>query len=221
MRHHVKTSWPAALAQQAIVVVGAAAFTTAFFLVLPMIQAINEPPQNDQLVRSVETADVPPPPPPPEEEPQKEEESEPEPPQLADEAPPLDLSQLELALNPGFSDGWMAGDFAVKLGGVGAAGGDVDELFAIDDLDQPPRPVHQPSPVLSSKVREHAPGTVYVLFVVDPEGRVQDPRVQKSTDPVFDAPTLNAVKQWRFEPGKRAGKAVRTRVRYPISFPKS
>jgi protein TonB len=44
--------------------------------------------------------------------------------------------------------------------------------------------------------------------------------VQQSTDPVFERPALAAVKQWRFEPGKRNGKPVRFRMRVPITFPK-
>jgi protein TonB len=43
--------------------------------------------------------------------------------------------------------------------------------------------------------------------------------VQSSSDPVFEAPSLAAVKQWKFEPGKRNGKPVRFRMRVPITFP--
>jgi protein TonB len=30
---------------------------------------------------------------------------------------------------------------------------------------------------------------------------------------------MKAVKQWKFEPGKRKGQAVRFRMRVPITFP--
>jgi protein TonB len=53
---------------------------------------------------------------------------------------------------------------------------------------------------------------------VDETGKVVDPVVHASTDPVFEAPALAAVKQWRFEPCKRNGQAVRTRMRLPITF---
>ena len=208
------------LLQRVVIGVGALSTTTAFFLVLPLIQTISEAPTTDTLVREMETADVPPPPAPPEEEPEEEPEPEEQPPELQDESQPLDLSQLEFALNPGFSDGWMAGDFVVKLSNVAGGGKDVDALFALSDLDTEPRAIHQPSPVVSAAVRKRAPGTVYVLFVVDQQGRVVDPIVQKSTDPVFDAPALAAVKQWKFEPGKREGQPVSTRMRVPITFPK-
>ena len=100
------------------VAVGGFGMALFLFLLLPFVQAITEPPSKDLELRTVDTADVPPPPPPPEEE-EEEKPSEPDevkPPELTDAAPPLDLSQLELALNPGMGGGdGMAGDFAVKL----------------------------------------------------------------------------------------------------------
>ena len=95
----------------------------------------------------------------------------------------------------------------------------LDALFSLADLDQKPRVIYQPSPTLSAKVRKKAPGTVYVIFVVDQRGRVVNPSVQKSSDPIFERPALAAVKKWRFEPGKRKGEAVRFRMRVPITFP--
>jgi protein TonB len=192
--------------------------TVAFFLVLPLIQAIGKPPKPDRMLTAVDTAHVPPPPQILEEEPEEEPEPEEKPPELSEDAPPLDLSQLELALNPGFSDSWLAGDFAVKLDAVAGAD-DVDALFSLSDLDQEPRAVYQPSPLVDARVRKRAPGTVHVLFIVDQQGRVQNPTVWKSSDPAFEKPALAAVKQWKFEPGKRNGKAVRFRMRVPVTFP--
>lgn len=207
-----------------LVAAGSLVFSTACFLVLPLMQAITEPLDADTLVRSVETADLPPPPPPPEEPPPEEEPEEEPPPELNEEAPPLDLAQLELALNPGLGEGW-GGDFEVKLGalagdGEGGGAGEVDALFSVADLDSKPRVVHQPGPTMTAEMRRKAPGTVYVIFSVGQDGRVSDPVVQKSSDPVFEKAALNAVKQWKFEPGKRNGQAVRFRMRVPITFPK-
>lgn len=206
-----------------LVLAGGIAFALGLFLLLPLVQVISETPPPDLDLRVMSTADVPPPPPPPEEEPEQEEEQQQEkPPQLEEDSQPLDLSQLELALNPGVSEGAMGGDFAIKLNALGAAGagGDnVDSLFSLADLDQKPRVVHQPGPVLDAAARRKTPGTVHILFVVDEQGRVENPVVQKSTDPVFERPALSAVRQWRFEPGKRNGKPVRFRMRVPVTFP--
>ena len=203
------------------VTLGAVGLTLIFFLVLPLMQTITQPHSGDLELAEVDIANVPPPPPPPEPEQEEQQEEEPPPPALAEEAPPLDLSQLELALNPGFSEGWMGGgDFAVSLKTFAKEGDDLDSVFSMADLDQKPRVVYQPGPTLTAQTRRKAPGTVYIIFVVDQNGRVVNPAVQKSTDPVFTKPALAAVKQWKFEPGKRNGKAVRFRMRVPITFPK-
>ncbi len=206
-----------------VVVVGALGFAVALFLVLPLIEAIAKPPDSDLIVQSIDTANIPPPPPPPEE-PEKEEEKEEEeePPKLNEEAPPIDLSQLELALNQGIGGGdWLAGDFGVKLNAVASSTADVEALFSSSELDQMPRVIHQPGPTLDRRLREKAPGTVYVIFIVEQDGRVYEPKVQQSTDPIFESAALTAVKQWKFEPGKRNGEPVRFRMRVPITFPKS
>lgn len=205
------------------VCVGSLLLTLAFFMVLPLLQAISGSPVADLSLTSVDSVELPPPPPPVEEDQKPEEKPEDKPPELTETAPPLDLAQLELALNPGAGDGWMGGDYGAKLTtlGAGGAGGDVDALFSLADLDQKPRAVHQPSPTLTPEVRKRAPGTVHVLFIVDQNGRVENPIVQSSSDPVFEPAALSCVKQWRFEPGKRNGQAVRFRMRVPITFPKA
>ncbi len=208
---------------RAAVFVGALVLTLVFFIVLPVIQTISKPPANDLALQTVDVANLEPPPPAPiEEEPPPEPEPEEQPPELIEEAAPLDLSQLELALNPGFGGGWGgAADFAVKLNTLAAAtgGGDMDAVFSMADLDQKPRVLYQPGPTLTKQLRRKAPGKVNIIFIVDEQGRVEDPRVRSSTDPIFEDPALKAVKKWKFEPGKRGGQAVRFRMLAPITFP--
>lgn len=202
--------------------VGAAAvvLTVLVFLILPLIQQATKPPGGDTEIRQVTTVNLPPPPPPPPEEEEKKEE-EPPPPQMNEmEAPPLDLSELELALNPGAGDG-MGGDFGVRL--LAAAEGKTaeaaDAIFSIGDLDQTPRVVYQPSPEYPADMkRKKMQGTVHILFLVDAGGSVQNPTVQKSTHPAFERPALQAVRKWRFEPGKRNGQAVQFKMKVPVTF---
>lgn len=201
---------------------GASGLTLILFLVLPLIQAIHPPLRADLALQPVDTGSLPPPPPPPpEEEPEPEDEPEEDPPELEEDIAPLDLAQLELALDAGIGAGLLAGDFTIRLGSVAATSEDVDALFSLADLDQKPRAVYQPSPVVGSRIRSRTPATVHVLFTVDARGRVESPVVQSATDPEFEAPALAAVRQWRFEPGKRQGQPVRFRMRVPITFPES
>lgn len=203
------------------VAIGGIGLALGCFLLLPVLKAISATPAADLVVTGMETAALPPPPPPPEpeQEEDKPQDEPPPPPALADEAPPLDLSQLEMALNPGMGGLDGAGDFAIKIAGA-AGGGDkgVDELFSLADLDQKPRPVFQQQPTLTALLKKKLPANVVVVFTVDQQGRVENPVVQSASDPAFEQPVLAAIKQWKFEPGKRSGKAVRFRMRQPFSF---
>lgn len=204
-----------------LVIVGAVGLTFLCFMVLPIIQSINQRDTADLTLQTVDSAVLEPPPPPPEEEPEEEEE-EPEeepPPELTEETPPLDLSQLELALNTGVGDGFLGGDYAIDLGNVVKSGDDVDSLFNLSDLDQKPRAIYQPGPQITPQIRKRAPGKVYIIFIVNKDGRVENPLIQRSSDPVFEKAALDAVKKWKFEPGKSGGKSVRFRMRVPITFP--
>jgi protein TonB len=199
-----------------------AALTVVLFLLLPVLQDIGKQKDTSDLaITSVDTVEAPPPPPVAEEKKEEPPPEEPPPPELTETAPPLDLSQLELALNPGMGDG-MGGDFAVKLSPMGAEGTGMqaaDDIFSLADLDQAPRAVFQPPPSYPPEMKKkRQQGTVHILFIVDKDGRVQDPKVQKSDNPAFDVSALGSVKRWRFEPGKVGGQAVQFRMRVPITF---
>jgi protein TonB len=206
-----------------LVLAGAIGLTLAFFIVLPLMQTIGKPPTNDLMLQSVDLANIEPPPPSPpvEEEPEPEPEPEDAPPELVEDAPPLDLSQLELALNPGLGSGLAGGaDFAVKLNTVvSKSSEDMDAVFSMADLDQKPKAIYQTSPIVPPRLRRKTPAKVNLIFIVDEDGRVVEPRVRSSTDPEFEPLALTVVKRWKYEPGKRGGKPVRFRVLQPITFP--
>lgn len=204
------------------VVVGAFAFTVALFFVLPLIQAMADGPKADTELRDAPTIDIPPPDEMMEEEEEPPEQEEEEPPELEPEVEPMDLNQLELALNPGgMGSGVLQGDFGLDLNTMAQKADDVDALFSMSDLDSKPRAIYQPGPRIDAQVRKHSPGTVYIIFIVDQNGRVQNAKVKNTgaNHPSLGRAALNAVKKWKFEPVKRKGKTVRFTMRVPITFP--
>jgi protein TonB len=209
-------SW---VAKRIAAVLIAALVTAAIFLFLPLMQTISGPSSRDLTIRSLDVASLePPPPPPPAEEPEEEPEIN-DTPELTENAPPLDLSQLELTLNPMIGEG-MFGDFSVKLVNQltnGSGDEEINKIFSLADLDQRPRVIFQRVPNYPPELRRRN-GTVYIVFLVDTKGRVTNPKVEKSTDPAFERPALEAVKQWRFEPGTRNGEKVAFKMRAPITF---
>lgn len=209
------------LLARTFVMVLALLLTFAVFLMVPILQAISAAAPPDLSLIDVSTVNLPPPPPPIEEE-EEEPEPEPEPeppPQLeADEAPPLDLAQLELALNPNIRGEWLGADMSFNLRKAAAADGLRESVLSMGELDQEPRLVSPSQPRIDQKMRKRFPGKVWIMFEVNTKGRVEGAVVWKSSDPIFERSALDAVKKWRFEPGKKNGEPVRFRMKVPISF---
>jgi protein TonB len=138
------------------------------------------------------------------------------------------LGAIEAALSGQAGGG---GDFAEalsfssggRIGGLGKAGagmGDqLDNAFSLAEIDQKPRPIFQTAPVYPAELRARKlEGVVSVVFIVDPAGRVANPRVEKSTNAAFEKPAVEAIKQWKFEPAVKGGQRVHCKMRVPIRF---
>ena len=110
-----------------------------------------------------------------------------------------------------------------RIGGTGIAGGTADKIekaFSMSEIDQKARAMFQESPAFPPEMRgKKIEGVVTVVFVVDASGKVDRVRVEKSSDPAFEAPAVNAIKKWKFEPGLRAGQRVASEMRITIRFP--
>jgi len=72
-------------------------------------------------------------------------------------------------------------------------------------------------PKIAIKMRMQ--GVVYIGFVVNPEGKVENSKILKSVAEVLDEEALRVVeKEIEFEPGYHEGKAVPVRFVLPIKF---
>jgi periplasmic protein TonB len=136
-------------------------------------------------------------------------------PQLADMPQQIPISaDLEVAVGTG---GALAGFGEIRA--LTAAQTIQEETFDVSELEKRPEPVSQTAPAYPAELRKaKIEGVVTLLFVLNEEGRVEDPRVDNSTRPEFEKPALEAVKKWRFRPGVKDGQPVRTFIKYPIRF---
>ncbi len=144
-------------------------------------------------------------------------------------APALDdasLGAIEAALSGQLGGGAFsdAVSFASggRIGGTGdpnAFGEKLDDIFSLTEIDQKPRAIFQAAPIFPSTMRgKKVEGVVTLIFVVDPSGKVTNPRVEKSSHPAFDKPALDAIKQWKFEPAVKGGERVNCKMRQSIRF---
>lgn len=195
----------------------------SLFLLLPLTQYFARPAADAPESRRIDIQSVPPPPPPP---PPPEEVMPPSPaPTVADrvpdparpEPPPLTLRQLQLALDAdvnGVGQGDFAMDFSVSAGDLGGI-----DVFALSEVDQPPRPVSARPPRFPRDLqRAGIGGSVSLVFVVDRDGAVRDIRVESSDYRALEAPAIDAVRTWRFLPGEHQGQPARVMVRQTLQF---
>lgn len=93
-------------------------------------------------------------------------------------------------------------------------------------------PVYQPgqgvtAPVLIKEVKPRytveakdakIQGTVLLECVVRPDGTIGDVEVTRPLDDGLDEEAIKAVRQWRFEPGKKDGRPVPVRITLEMTF---
>lgn len=96
------------------------------------------------------------------------------------------------------------------------SGGDT---LSMRDLDSPPKALTRKSPAYPAELRAAGiEGSVVVSFVIDATGRVQNAQAVKSTHHAFEAAAVAAIKEWQFDPGRKGGRQVNTRVSQVLEF---
>ena len=83
----------------------------------------------------------------------------------------------------------------------------------------PPRVISQVSPVYPLSLRTSGlRGDVVVNLIIDSHGDVKKADVVRSLNPAFDQPALDAVSEWKFEPGRRDGVPTTMRMQATLRF---
>lgn len=206
----------AAAARKIVAWVAGLIMAALVFGLLPLMQIIGDRSRDaESTVRTVDVSEPPPveeveleEPPPPEE---VEEEPEPE---LTDalDAPPLDALADSLDAARGGGNALLN---QAMSGMRGAAAG----AFQMSNSDIKPKATRQVPPKYPPDLaRQRVEGVVILEFIVDANGRVANPRVVDSPHRGFEQPALQAIRQWRFEPGQRDGKRVAMKLSQPIRF---
>ena len=95
----------------------------------------------------------------------------------------------------------------------------VDELKASGKEVVPPKIIHQTEPEFPEKLRrKKITGTVVISFVLDESGVPRDLKVKSSSNHGFDAASLEAARQWRFEPARVDGQVAAVASTIEFSF---
>ncbi len=107
----------------------------------------------------------------------------------------------------------------VRAGDPPAKDSGKEEIYEPGGDVKPPKLVHYVEPAFSPKSKEaFVEGTVRISTVVTTEGIATDPRVVSGLNTEEDRTAVEALKQWKFQPGTKAGKAVKVRVTVEVEF---
>jgi TonB family protein len=113
----------------------------------------------------------------------------------------------------GVGDGNGAG---VGLGSVAGIGGG---LYGNGTGLVAPRPIYDPEPEYSDEARRNKfQGDVVLWVVIGSDGAPRDIRVQRSLGMGLDEKAVAAVKNWRFQPAMKDGRAVTVQVSIEVNF---
>ncbi len=99
-----------------------------------------------------------------------------------------------------------------------AQANDDETVYDLGPGVTPPRVVKQVNPHYATDHGVRAVGSVIIGLVVSSRGLPKDPHVVKGMDKDLDQSAVEAVKEWRFAPAQKNGKAVAVRVSVQIEF---
>jgi TonB family protein len=89
----------------------------------------------------------------------------------------------------------------------------------LSPYDVAPRPVSMIRPDYPLAARDAGvEGVVTVRMQVDSRGLVERVFVVSSTMTLFERPTLEALRRWRFTPARKAGRAVESSITFSLAF---
>lgn len=103
--------------------------------------------------------------------------------------------------------------------GPGSGGGTGGGVFRVGAGVTPPVPIYQPEPEFSEEARKAKYQGVCTLgLIVGADGRPTNIHVLSSLGMGLDEKAIEAVKNWKFEPGKKDGHAVATEIAVEVEF---
>jgi len=103
--------------------------------------------------------------------------------------------------------------------GPGWGGGIGDGPYRPGGGVSTPRATYDPEPDYSEEARKAKyQGIVILQAVIDAQGQPRDVRVVRSAGMGLDEKAVEAVRQWRFEPGTKDGRPVAVLVNVQVNF---
>lgn len=102
---------------------------------------------------------------------------------------------------------------------LGAARNAGDKVYRLSDGVQPPSVIHKVEPKMTPEARDAKfEGSVMLSIIVNTEGIPRNIKVIRGSKYGLTESAIEAVKQWRFRPGRKDGKPVRVKATVEVNF---
>jgi protein TonB len=120
---------------------------------------------------------------------------------------------------PGLAVSKTLGTIPTHRGTGSTFGKGIGDLFDVNTLDQIPvaRTTFPPDYPYEMR-RQTKEGWVEVDYIVDRSGSVVAAQALRSSDEAFERPALDALRRWKFRPGRKGGRTVNSRIQQTIKF---
>jgi protein TonB len=189
------------------------------FLLVPLTQMFEPPPQDETVLEAIEVSVAPPPPPLPSLElSPPAEDADPPPPELKTPPSMPTLEQMQLLLNPG-TGGDLSLELGLDLNFQSESAEQLIDLFGFDELDQVPHVKRYGRFNYRSVLqRRGVGGYVELLIFIDTSGRVEVQEVLSYSHREFIAAAKAGAAATRFSPPLRNGQPVRAKYSWRIEF---
>jgi TonB family protein len=103
--------------------------------------------------------------------------------------------------------------------GAGSGGNTGGGLYRVGGAVSAPVPLNKVEAEFSDEARRAKyQGVVMVSFIVDTQGRPQNPRVVRALGMGLDEKAIEAVKKYRFRPAMKDGKPVPVEISVEVTF---
>jgi len=103
--------------------------------------------------------------------------------------------------------------------GPGSGGGIGGGFYRVGGGVTAPRLIYAPDPEFSEEARQAKHQGVVVLWaIVASDGRIRDIRILRSLGMGLDEKAMDAIRQWRFEPGYKGGVPVAVQINVEVTF---
>lgn len=203
---------------------GAVFLAALLFLIIPISQALQDSAVQTVILREVDPVVLTPPKPPVIEEKRQIERTPDKIPELEPEPPELELSQLELSLNPGVGEalsmGVQAGDFQVQVDAIG----DIEKIFDFAELERPPNLINGhlikyefPRELERRGIKE-VKLTLEILIDQKGKAHFQKIRTASHSHAKVEQEVRRLIKLLRFTIPKVDGQPVKTRFKFPFTL---